>query len=379
MKSKHKTILTVDDTPANIRLLTHYLEKQGYRVITAEDGFEGFKAAIQYHPDLVLLDIMMPGTDGYEVCELLKAEEETREIPVVFLTAKADVEDKVRGYELGAVDYITKPFNLIEIATRVQTQLELRDLQDQCRKNNQTFIELQTVVNAGKVCNRLVQQFDKRLHDLNGQLAKIRKNLINDGAETKSLDSIKKDVMELEETAKRWIQRTQTNKSERVTFDVGQLLDEAIEIAQDNSHFSFDVAFEKSEKAPMVSGEYGLLKHALVNLLSSCQLMADTGGQIDIKVTEGSRPSHDLMQEKAKKTGNQYMKIVISSDVQCSQMDFLNEQGIGFLFQENSNIDVGMKFTAAYDIIKEQGGILEIQNAVNGLFNVSVFLPCSIS
>jgi len=145
MKSKHKTILTVDDTPANIRLLTHYLEKQGYEVITAEDGFEGFKAAIQYHPDLVLLDIMMPGTDGYEVCELLKAEEETKDIPVVFLTAKADVEDKVKGYELGAVDYITKPFNLVEIATRVQTQLDLKDLQEQCQRYHHSFITSLTI------------------------------------------------------------------------------------------------------------------------------------------------------------------------------------------------------------------------------------------
>ena len=74
MNPQEITILTVDDTPANVRLLTHYLEKQGYNVLTAEDGFEGFKAAIQYHPDLILLDVMMPGTDGYEVCELLKTE-----------------------------------------------------------------------------------------------------------------------------------------------------------------------------------------------------------------------------------------------------------------------------------------------------------------
>ena len=126
MKPENMTILTVDDTPANIRLLMHYLEKQGYNVITAEDGFEGFKAAIQFKPDLILLDVMMPGTDGYEVCELLKAEEETKDIPVVFLTAKTDAEDKVRGFELGAVDYITKPFKLVEISTRVEKLLQMK-------------------------------------------------------------------------------------------------------------------------------------------------------------------------------------------------------------------------------------------------------------
>ena len=166
MTPEHMTILTVDDTPANIRLLTHYLQKQGYRVLTAEDGFEGFKTAIEHHPDLILLDIMMPGTDGYEVCELLKTEEETKDIPVVFLTAKADVEDRIRGFELGAVDYITKPFNLTEIATRVQTQLELRYLHKQNNMYKQILDEGRFAVAAGVMSNVFLQKFRTLLETL---------------------------------------------------------------------------------------------------------------------------------------------------------------------------------------------------------------------
>jgi len=375
MRSKHKTILTVDDTPANIRLLTHYLEKQGYHVITAEDGFEGFKAAIQYQPDMVLLDIMMPGTDGYEVCELLKAEEETKEIPVVFLTAKADVEDKVRGYELGAVDYITKPFNLIEIATRVQTQLELRDLQGQCQQHNQTFLGLQSMVNAGKVCNRLVQQFDRKLHALKGQLSKIQKNLKKESDEFKSLDSITKDVTELEEKAKKWIDFTQPQKSRWTSFDVGDIIDEAAEIVQNSGEFTFDIEIEKPEKASTVSGEYSILKQAIINLLSSCQVMAETGGQIGIKIEEGCKPSPDLLPDNEENPNAEFIKITMTSDVKCSNVESVDDNGIQFLTKKNMDVDVSVKIIAAYDIIKEQGGILNIKEVKNSPFNALIFLP----
>lgn len=126
--NKH-TILIVDDVPANVRVLYEFLLKQGFKVRVAKDGKSAIKTTEHACPDLILLDIMMPGMDGFEVCQILKSQESTREVPVIFMTALADTIDKIRGFSLGAVDYITKPFQQEEVLARVNAHLSLRKLQ----------------------------------------------------------------------------------------------------------------------------------------------------------------------------------------------------------------------------------------------------------
>lgn len=119
-------ILVVDDIPANIKILGIQLRKSKYDVFIATDGENAIKIANKSLPDLILLDIMMPGMNGFEVCERLKDDPSTREIPIIFLTAKNEVENMVKGFELGAVDYITKPFNPPELLARVRLHIELK-------------------------------------------------------------------------------------------------------------------------------------------------------------------------------------------------------------------------------------------------------------
>src|SRR5476651_292168 len=117
------SILVVDDQPINVQLLKRKLEREGIRVITAFNGLEALAAVKQDLPDLILLDVMMPDMDGFEVCQRLQADEATRGIPVMFITARTTKESKLEGLSVGAVDYITKPIDLDESLARVQTQL----------------------------------------------------------------------------------------------------------------------------------------------------------------------------------------------------------------------------------------------------------------
>lgn len=121
-------VMTVDDTPANLELLQGILQKQGYQVAAFPRGDMALKAAAEHPPDLVLLDIMMPEMDGYRVCEKIKANFATRHIPVIFLTAKTETGDVVKGFEAGGVDYVTKPFNSEELLARVRTHVEIKIL-----------------------------------------------------------------------------------------------------------------------------------------------------------------------------------------------------------------------------------------------------------
>lgn len=117
-------ILVVDDTPANIDLMVGILE-QDYRVRAAVNGERALKAVEANPPDLILLDVMMPGMDGYEVCRRLKSNPSSRDIPVIFVTAKGEIEDEAKGFELGAVDYVAKPVSTPIVRARVRTQLSL--------------------------------------------------------------------------------------------------------------------------------------------------------------------------------------------------------------------------------------------------------------
>jgi len=138
------TLLLVDDNPDNLRLLSRMLERKDYSTEQASSGREALSMARSMLPDLILLDITMPGMDGYEVCQRLKANPKTKEIPVIFISALNEVMDKVRAFGAGGVDYITKPFQFAEVLARIENHLKLQKLQQQlAEKNDRLEAEVQ--------------------------------------------------------------------------------------------------------------------------------------------------------------------------------------------------------------------------------------------
>ncbi len=137
------TILIIDDTPANLAIVVEHLEDHGFRVTVAQEGVEGLRRAEFVLPDLILLDVMMPGLDGFETCRRLKSSPLTRDIPVIFMTALADTHEKITGFSAGGVDYITKPFQIEEVLVRVNTHLALCAAQRRLAQQN---IQLQQEV-----------------------------------------------------------------------------------------------------------------------------------------------------------------------------------------------------------------------------------------
>ncbi|MGD9122152.1 MAG: response regulator [Desulfobacterales bacterium] len=136
-----EAILLVDDNPTNLQLLFETLDGRGYKLLIAKDGRAALSIAGKAKPNLILLDIMMPGIDGYEVCRRLKADPATAEIPVIFLSALTDTKDKVQGLDLGAVDYVTKPFQPDEVIARVNTHLTVYRLKKALDQKNKELQE----------------------------------------------------------------------------------------------------------------------------------------------------------------------------------------------------------------------------------------------
>ncbi|HEY9599469.1 MAG TPA: response regulator, partial [Cyanophyceae cyanobacterium] len=140
-------ILVVDDTPANLHLLIKILTKQGYKAQSVTNGNLALKAIESNRPDLILLDILMPGMDGYATCQILKESTQTQYIPVIFISALNEVSDKVRAFSLGGADYITNPFQEEELVARIENQLRIhrrsQQLSDKNARLNQKIEKLE--------------------------------------------------------------------------------------------------------------------------------------------------------------------------------------------------------------------------------------------
>ena len=177
-------ILIVDDKPENIRFLSDFLSKQNYQIRKAINGQAALMAVKILLPNLILLDINMPGMGGYEVCKSLKNDPETSSIPIIFLSAGDDITDKIQAFQVGGIDYITKPFHLEEVLVRVQTQLTVQQLQNELKNKNEqlknTIIDLKNtqyeliqkekLVNASRITAGIS-------HEINNPLSFILGNL----------------------------------------------------------------------------------------------------------------------------------------------------------------------------------------------------------
>lgn len=155
-----QSILIVDDNPTNLDVLLNYLESSGFKVLVAENGESALKRVGYAKPDIILLDVMMPGIDGFETCRRLKADEETKNIPIIFMTALTDTIDKVKGFEAGAVDYITKPLHHAELMARLTAHLSIRSLQVELQEKNE---HLQQAMSARE---KLIEELQQALDNI---------------------------------------------------------------------------------------------------------------------------------------------------------------------------------------------------------------------
>jgi diguanylate cyclase (GGDEF)-like protein/PAS domain S-box-containing protein len=210
---KEQLILIVDDNKMNLKVLGNILRKNNYQIAVAKNGKNALLFIKKRKPDLILLDIMMPGIDGYEVCNQLKQDEETKEIPVIFISALQEEKNKLKGFKLGAVDYIIKPFQEKEVLARVNTHLELKQVKEKLIKENRWFKSL--FANATEpvilfdqnhcvvdINEEFEKNFKYKLNEIKGMniddvMEQSRKNSANKEA-TKTLMSGKQ--VELEET-----------------------------------------------------------------------------------------------------------------------------------------------------------------------------------
>jgi DNA-binding response OmpR family regulator len=167
------SILLVDDAPRNLQVLVNILREEDCKISVATSGRKALEIIRHIHPDLILLDIIMPQIDGFQVCKTLKASPDTKDIPIIFLSARIETEDILKGFDLGAVDYITKPFNKAELQARIKIHLELRKAQKAIICLERTNAAMAAAVTAR-------HEINQPLTVLLGNLELFRRSIVND-------------------------------------------------------------------------------------------------------------------------------------------------------------------------------------------------------
>lgn len=186
---KGKYILVVDDSEDMLHLYKRILTKQGYKVHSAENGHNGLKMAHETHPDLIILDVTMPKLNGYEVCNKLKESDDTEMIPVIIVTCRSDMEDKIQGLETGADDYLTKPINNAELLARVKSLLKIREL-------NERLVQAQKLETLAQVAVSVNHEINNPLCSISAN-AEVLKGILTD-ADSKVIRKIDIIIKEVE-------------------------------------------------------------------------------------------------------------------------------------------------------------------------------------
>lgn len=154
-QSEKKTVLIIDDEPTQLMLLFEQFKQSGFKVLVGERGQKVFRMLERVIPDIILLDVMLPDTDGFEICRQLKANPDIKDIPVIFMTALTEPVDKLRGFEAGGADYITKPFDCGEVLARVRLHLNLRKLRQELELERDRFRTLAQATSEGIIIHHL--------------------------------------------------------------------------------------------------------------------------------------------------------------------------------------------------------------------------------
>jgi diguanylate cyclase (GGDEF)-like protein len=271
---KNINILVVDDLADNLRILSKTLTTQGYKVRCAKNGLTALMGASTILPDLILLDIKMPDLDGYEVCQQLKADEQTRNIPVIFLSALDDALDKVKAFQVGGVDYITKPFQIPEVLARVENQIALQSAKGKIFQLNQ---ELEQRVHQRTVELKTANQ---KLRSEIIQRQRVQQQLIHDALHD-SLTGLP----------------NRTLLMERIDF--------AIQHAKRNPDYLYAVLFIDLDRFKMINDSLGhligdQLLIAVANLLQKClrdsDIVARLGGDEFVILLDGVQELQDALQ-----------------------------------------------------------------------------------
>lgn len=347
-------ILTVDDNIENLQVLGSLLHQMDYRVAIAQSGNEALRMLPRVYPDLILLDIMMPGMDGYQTLEKIKELDEWKAVPVIFLTAKHSPEDIVKGFELGAVDYITKPFNKSELTVRIRTHLQLRFIQRDLEDSQKQLKE--NIRLKDKLFSIISHDLRSPISGVHSLLARMEPNtpdgdyLINKHHVSLMRNALK-NTFNLLENLLLW-SREQRNKLQIAPQDIALR-----PVAEETLELLLPMAKQKNVRIHNnipghlhVKADISLLAAVIRNLLSNSIKFSHPGGEIILQTEVNDHIVRVCVVDKGVGMTHEEIRKILSKDKFHSRAGTDNEGGSG----------IGLKLVSGF--VRKLGGELSIES-----------------
>lgn len=284
MNTNKNSILIVDDNKENIKVLGLALKEKNYNLIVAFSGHNALEILDLTPIDLVLLDVMMPEMDGFEVCSRMKANPKTQDIPVIFITALTELDNIVRGFEVGGVDYITKPFKSNELYARVQTQLEIRN--QKLKLEEQTLELKETIETRDKLYSLIAHDLRSPLANIKSILMAMTNNDISEDSFKQLIGALQKttnETFELLENLLLWSRNKLSKLSpQKTSFSLHQVISDTVELLKNNA-IQKNITLDASYGEPVeIVADKNMISAVIRNLVSNAVKFTQKEGVIKI-------------------------------------------------------------------------------------------------
>jgi two-component system, sensor histidine kinase and response regulator len=364
--SRPPKILVVDDQPVNITLMQKKLEREGMTVQGARSGAECLRMVGAEKPDLILLDVMMPEMDGMEVCAALKANEETRPIPVIFLTAKSDRHGMLAGLAAGAVDYLTKPVDLDEAAARVRAQLRCAEIFQQNLELTRRLSEARRAAALGALSQGIAHNLNNLLGVIYGYVELAKVHVQKPDVVGRHLDKIEEAVGRMTKIIRQVTSVSTRTQLSLSLLPVPKLVEGAIERfrADQGAGFVIEVANGAGDATIMANVEVfeDAMGKLLKNACESYGLTPPPGASVLVEIDTCQREGRPVIEITVHDRGN---------GIDPEVRDHVFEPFVS----TKSTVGVGMGLTTARHSIRNLGGEITLRDRPGGGTSASFFLP----
>ena len=389
------TILVIDDNTTNLNILLDYLNELSYRVLIAPSGEQALQRLQYARPDVILLDIMMPGIDGFETCRRLKADDATKDIPVIFMTALTETVDKVRGFSVGGVDYITKPFQHEEVLARVKTHLTIRKLQQELRQQNETlerYAEMLAQKNDElKAKNAELDEKNSQLnllnadkdkffsiiaHDLRNPIGALRElpQLIAENLDNYSKDELRRlitmqrdaarNLFELLENLLTW-SRMQRGLIEfnPEPIQISALVQRSIALLTPSAAQKAITLTQAVNPSLLGMADHKMIDAVVRNLISNAIKFTNQGGTIDVSGNDDGAFMTIAVKDDGVGIGEQFLPKLFRIDEQYRRTGTANERG------------TGLGLILCKEFVERNGGEIRVESKIGNGSTFSFTLP----
>ena len=368
-------ILVADDSPVDALLISRLLQREGYLVLSAENGIAAYDLAVSQQPDLILLDIMMPGQDGYAVCQLLKQNTTTSDIPVIFVTAKSETTDKVKGLNVGGIDYIAKPFRPAEVMARVQTHLRLKATYEENLEYHKALLQAQKMASITTLADGTAHNINNLMGTVIGYTDLLRENLSHEDNAYKYTDKVLEASQRAADLARDLLTYANAVHSTASSVDMRELFQRMIRLYGDKKLDSIRLDLHIPQDIPKIEADEDQILQALSNIFVNSREAIPDGGTIAISVGMGPLPPN-VHCNGSEFVTDDYLIISISDDGAGMSEETVKRIFEPF-FTTKKTVGVGLGLSAACGIIQKHKGAISVETKPGAGSTFRVYLPAS--